>query len=187
MRGSEWICLGGGPTAPAMLLRALRDYRDATTITSNSGIKIITPDYYYFIDRVALEDFGKMAIEATFNHGTKVLTRDRDALSARGIPVYEDISTQPWCHYSGHWCVQYALRSGAKTLALVGHEGFNPTPGTALHWDGERPCPIWLGTETETHIAPWWRKMVVEWPDATFRFYGRLHFELSGQNVEIVT
>lgn len=182
MPTDTWICLGGGPSAPAMLPVAMVDYPGATTITSNSGIKLIEPDYYYLVDRVARKDFGEQAKRAREN-GTMIITRDRAALEADGIPVDEDISNQPWCDYSGQWCAQFALRNGATTLALVGHEGYHPTPGTPLHWDGERPCPIWLGEETPTHLAPWWRKTIAAWPCVTFHFYGELNYELIGPNV----
>lgn len=63
MSDKAWICLGGGPTAPAMLKLAQRDYPTAPVVTCNSGIKLVHPDWYFMQDKAAIRMFCTPALE----------------------------------------------------------------------------------------------------------------------------
>jgi hypothetical protein len=199
---NNWIALGGSENAPDMFRQAVEDYSDAVTITTNSGIKLIKPDYYFLSDQIACQIFGAQAKEYQAA-GMKIITlqRKHESLVARkldhadifvkqvhsGCPLDVTPDAITDCMFSGLYCAQYALRNGAEVLALPGHEGYplniknNPK---RCYWDDSTPvAPVTGDRHTKEFIGPWWRKIIKVYSNTVFHFYGDLNFEIDGPNV----
>jgi hypothetical protein len=186
-----WVCLGSSPSAPAMLKVALADYPDAVTITTNSGIRLLTPDYYFLSDSLARRMFGGDARALSRAKRTVFIAR-----KARELPDIlinnerTDVSPQTFIrgqytqnNLSGLYCVQFALMNGAKTIVAVGHEGYSSRRGDPQYWDRTDGTSPNLLHYTEDFIAPWWRACVAACPDVAFHFYGNLRYDIAGPNV----
>lgn len=204
---TNWICLGSSPSAPAMLPVAYADCPDAIRITTNSGILLmlppdLAPHYYFLSDHLACKMFAERAMDLRHTHGTKVITLGRcdDAIRRRGLSAVDYLIDQRRpssprdfirgaytdCMFSGLYCAQFALNNGAKTLVIVGHEGYPSEVGELCYWDSnEMRAAKKQGLEyTKNWIGPWWQNAVAACPDVTFHFYGRLNYEVSGPNVK---
>ena len=197
---NQWIVLGSSINAPAMLEAARVDYPDATTMTTNAGIDLIRPDYYFLSDQIACKRYGKLAIQQQAQ-GTKLVTLKRlvTAMKRRGLDgadIFLELlhAGQPLdftrgvindCMFSGLFCAQFAIENGAKLIALPGHEGYPPGQDDSSYWDPSRNrlTESQRKTHTQKWIAPWWQKVVELCDDITFHFYGDLNYEITGANV----
>ena len=201
-----WLCLGGSPSAPAMLPKALAAYPDCTRITTNSGLKLTIPHYYFLSDHLACKMHAERAMELRHTHGMQVITlgrRYQSAIIKRGLTAVDYIinpgrPTRPCdfarheytdCMFSGLYCVQFALNNGAKTIVAVGHEGYPSELGTVCYWDTEEPpmAKRQALAYTKNWIGPWWRNAVAGCPEVTFHFYGPLQYAVDGPNVRKTT
>lgn len=199
---NTWIVLGTSASASAMLPIAMTDYPDATTITTNSGIDLIVPDYYFLSDHIACEWHGAKANQYKAEHGMKLVSLNREirALQTRGVDQADylleisrnhkpgvfcrNIFTD--CMFSGLFTAQFAIYSGATTLAIVGHEGYPWRGNQDIYFDGNANShPVHQRQKiTTTRLAPWWQGAVTECGDITFHFYGNLNFEITGSNIK---
>lgn len=202
-----WICLGSSPSAPEMLPVALAGYPGACRITTNSGLLLMTPPdlaphYYFLSDHVACKMFAERAMELRHTHGTQIITLGRcdDAILRRGLTEVDYLinPTRPSrpcdflpgvysdCMFSGIYCAQFCLNNGAKTIAIVGNEGYPFHVEDKCYWNSEEPLTKRQAVAYTTNwIGPWWRAAVAHRKDVTFHFYGRLNYEVSGPNVRI--
>jgi hypothetical protein len=184
-----------------MLPLAQADYSDATTITTNYGIHLLTPDFYFLTDFRACHKFSELSKEVQKSHGTKVVTLKRkpSAMEARKIDhadiVLElvrhcgyDLNAYSDCQLSGLFCLQFAIRNGADTIAAVGHEGYETSKNKGKPYWYETPeeASVFAHQRLTTNvIGPFWRDIVEAHPDVTFHLYGNPKFEISGDNIRI--
>ena len=206
MDNPTWLCLGSSPSAPTMLPRALAAYPDCTRITTNRGIQLTIPHYYFLSDHFACKQFAEQAMELRHTHGMQVITLGRryeDAIKRRGLSdvdflINQSRPTRPCdfarhvytdCMFSGLYCVQFALNNGATTIVSVGHEGYPSAIGEECYWDhGDPPLAKRQALAyTKNWIGPWWRNAVAGCPEVTFHFFGRLEYEVDGPNVRKTT
>ena len=192
-----WICVGGGPSAPRWMPRAICDYPLATTITTNSGILLCVPDYYFIYDHVALPKFCRVAQVYQNYLKTSIVTLKykREEVEATGLRVDHTVDQEQKLdrqgplidlNFSGLYSVIFALRHRAKVIVAVGNEGYAHAKNQPHHWDCEQPSGTHLGEYTQTYIAPWWQDTIRSCPKVKFRFYGQLNYSVSGPNVEVI-
>lgn len=191
MTHDAWICLGSSPNAPATLAAARKDYPHAVTITTNSGIRLLTPDYYFLSDSLARRLFGNEARELSRQKKTVFIARK--AKERPDVLIQNertDVSPQTFIrgqytqnNLSGLYCVQFALMNGAQTIVAVGHEGYGSAETDRQYWDVRDHTSQNLQHYTRDFIAPWWRACVAACPDVTFHFYGNLRYDIAGPNV----
>lgn len=202
VNSDTWIVLGSSISAPAMLGSAFTDYPDATFITTNAGIRLggTRPDYYFLSDLGACKQYGEEA-KRLQAEGMKIVTlkRNQSALKSRGLD-HADIllalnhTGRPLdfargeindCMFSGLFCTQFAIESGAKLIAAVGHEGYPLGEHDKSYWRADATDMKWTKRvcHTKKYIAPWWNKVVAMCDDIIFHFYGDLNYEIAGPNV----
>ena len=82
--------------------------------------------------------------------------------------------------------MQFVLLMGAKRLLFVGHNGYPPDQNP--YWyDQHRKYNISeYKTRTLGVIGPYMRDAARANPDVMFRYYGKLNYEVGGDNVEQV-
>lgn len=128
-----WTLIGGGPDASAMLELCAPTGPVATT---NAGLAVYpTPHYYYVTDVVAREKFRPVYMEAK-QRGTKIVTpRRNDPAMMRAADILIDCDPGlradiyhpgKWTHpaLSGCALAQFAANMGARTINLVGYDGY---------------------------------------------------------------
>jgi len=184
----EWIVLGSSASAP-QFLRAIRaqDASSPRTITTNVGLWLLwpdVPDVYFLTDHVACRQYRELAYEAQAR-GTRLVTmrRDRSALQKRGVERFDEflefdhggsqtrLRRGSYGHviFSGMYCLQYALHSGASRVYLVGMEGY-PRQDSRHH-------------HSKQHLGPLINSAAEEWPEVEFVFCGEPQFELRGMTI----
>jgi len=199
----EWIVVGASQSAPQGLAMAQAHRPNATTITTNGGLRLFSPgnlDYYLLIDMVACDRYSNDS-KAYQADGTTLVTLDRlpSALAHRGLSHFDellsvdrhqrgyvpDIYTD--CGFSGLFCTQFALNNGATRLSWVGMEGFRSTPRQQVddHFHGQLG-PAKGVHQTERVLGPFLQSVVDQRPDVEFRFYGTPLFSLAGPNLTII-
>ena len=187
-----WINLGASKDAPAGLKLALEQNPDATTITTNAGILLLNPTYYFLVEHKAGKLWSEQ-IKAARQRGTKLICPSvrpsvwQDWNLGEPDYLYTPSEAQADCIYSGLRCTQFALLSGCKRMLLPGHQGYiSDLPHNSNGGD------YWLTTQvhgkgayrqTLDCIAPWWRLCVKEHPDVEFVWYGSVNFQVDGFNV----
>ena len=191
-----------------MLPVAQGDYPDATRITTNAGILLMlppdnVPHYYFLSDHIACKLWAAHAMELRHTHGMQVITLGRtyqSAIERRGLAAADFFIDQKRpsrpcdfernvytdCMFSGLYCVQFALNNGAKTLVVVGHEGYPSVENGKCYWNRDETAVSWRKclAYTKNWIGPWWRNAVAACPDVLFHFYGPIQYEVSGPNVK---
>lgn len=128
-----WTLIGGGPGAAAMLELCAPTGPVATT---NAGLAVYpTPHYYYVTDVVAREKFRPVYMDAK-QRGTKIVTpRRNDPAMMRAADILIDCDPGlradiyhpgKWTHpaLSGCALAQFAANMGARTINLVGYDGY---------------------------------------------------------------
>jgi len=204
---TTWLNLGSSHTAPAGFMRALQQYPEPTVITTNSGIKLCVPDYYFLSDQTACKQFARRANDLRRTHGLQLITLKRvpSAWKDRGIPEPDhamevtgpggnvEFSRDGYtdCMFSGLFCAQFAIANGCTRMLLPGHEGYvsnmPQTDNGGDYWEGGAVRNKRAFQHTTLYIGPFWRSCVAACPDIEFVFYGRLNFEIDGDNVKKVS
>lgn len=126
-----YTVVGGGPSAAALLPSMPKSDR---IITTNAGINLCKPDWYYLNDLFMCETYAQMGRES----GAKCMTARRgvSGLITRGIADYTQIDHEElpvfkftmgrytYHPLSGIMCVQMAVNFGAALVRLVGFDGY---------------------------------------------------------------
>jgi len=180
---TTWLVLGSSPNAERMLDVAHAAHQDAVVISTNSALQWVVPDYYLLQDPVAIKQWKDIAHEYRETHGTQIVSIRRPDIARSGLDadilleMHNGLETRYYrdryvnCFFSGQFTAQFALMNGAEKLLLVGHEGY--PRGAREAW-------------TVKHLPGWWQSCVDVCPDVEFVFYGKLTYEISGENVRIV-
>jgi hypothetical protein len=127
-----YTVVGGGPSAARLLPSMPKSDR---IITTNAGINLCKPDWYYLND----EGQCRLYAQAGRESGAKCITVKRSdlALANRGISDYSQMDfehpgsvwmfkpkTLTYHPLSGVTCVQLAVNFGAAIVRLVGFDGY---------------------------------------------------------------
>ena len=197
--GGSWIVLGAGPDAREMLRLARARYPHSQIITTNEGIELFAdpdfPDVYVLNDQVASRTYADRA-KAIQKRGCRLVTlrRDPQAMRLRGVDHCDEflpfVSGRlhvpgSYCGgLSGLLCLQYALNHGAKSVHLVGMNGYTGKRG-GDYFDEHEPDNKGRkrAMHTESIIQPFTQSAVDVCPDVGFVFYGQLNYSVAGQNV----
>ncbi len=207
---TDWIVIGSSPSAPKSLLTARLAAPNAVTIATNGAEALFPgssgPDYYHIHDMNACVDFNARGKEFQAM-GTRLVTLERkeSSLKKRGLDHFDEfipLSSREYpgrfkmgeyssCGLSGLMCIQYALNHGAKSVHIVGQEGY----GKGDQYFHKEP---WAGTPEEkiTHdkrqplsaslLQPYIQGCIDVCPAVQFVVYGNLEYKLSGDNVKCV-
>lgn len=177
-----------------------------TTVTCNSGIKLLPrPNYYFAIDQNAGHVHKDAAREAQQN-GTTLVTLHRDcrAMRDRAVDWYDVHLTIPEqgdptrenfgaFRYSGPLCIQFACLEGAQTVYLVGMDGYRV--GRNHQYDGcyfdyewrTKPRPYrWPVEVTRDVILPAYTHLVRLWHDVQFVLVGDPCYKIEAPNWRVV-
>lgn len=195
-----WITIGSGPDVLFYLPIALHEYPNAKIITTNYGICLIVPDYYFLSDFMACLRFSEISKRYQSKYGMKVITlkRKERALKDRLLTdadiflemervegyvkgVINDLKL------SGLFCTQFALVNGAKRIVAIGHGGY-PLEEKNPYWYGWQKGVEYGFRHHKTRdiIEPFWKSAVVANPEVIFQFYGEMNYRIDGPNVERV-
>ncbi len=190
---SEWLMIGSSPSV-LQTLPKFSDF-DGTVITCNSGIKLWpNPDYYVCVDMFASHSYHNKA-KAAQDQGTKLVTlkRSPSAMKERRIEHYDiflELSDKPESsrgrfgsfRYTGPLCVEFACHNGAKTIHLVGFDGYRHSTD---YFDPDLPRRIpkdMMQTHTLDHIQPKMNDLANVWNDVQFIQYGDPCFTVGEDN-----
>ena len=184
----------------------------ATTITCNAGIHLfwtregapLPPTYYWLSDAKACELFGRYARVAQAE-GTKIVTarRNESGLDIRGLgnadmlvdlpergPGFLPFTPGSYVHarFSGLIITQFALNMGATRVVWCGFDGYRSSPGAGIvqeTFDGRTGKP--KGHEhTQTWLGPFMQSVIYGCPHATFFFFGKPRYRLTGRNLTVI-
>lgn len=177
-----------------------------TTVTCNSGIKLIpVPDFYFAIDQNA-GHVHKDAARHAQSLGSTLITLHRDCRAMRdrcvdwydvhlripdqGEPTREEFGA---FRYSGPLCIQFACLQGAKTVYLVGCDGYRM--GKDHQYDGcyfdyewrtkprARTWPIEVNREV---LIPGYSHLAKIWHDVEFVLVGNPVYRIEAPNWRVV-
>lgn len=141
-----WLVIGSGPSAPEGVRAALDEFHPQLTITTNAGYRLFGgeypmdyPKFYFLSDAFACEVYNDRSSLLQVK-GTLVLTPERvpSAIKARKMehadqfirsrPDLKPGRYHPGEHaaqpLSGLWILDIALNRGAKTVLIVGYDGY---------------------------------------------------------------
>lgn len=202
---NQWIVIGSSPSAPAGLRAALAVAPDARTITTNRGHLLFEgddrPDVYHLHDSVACEEHRQTAVDlaAKGSHMTTLARASDRALKVRNVDWFDEFltlvsHTHPGryqhgvyasCGLSGLMILQYALNNGARTVHVVGLEGY---ADKGHYFDGGPDLTQKKGLAfTRDQIGPFVQSCVDACPEVQFTFYGELNYPIAdGPNVTFV-
>ncbi len=207
---TDWIVIGASPSARESLLAARLAVPNAVTIATNGAEALFSgssgPDYYHIHDMNACVDYNARGKEFQAM-GTRLVTLERSesSLKKRGLDHFDEfvpLSSREYpgrfkmgeyssCGLSGLMCIQYALNHGAKTVHIVGQEGygkgdqyFHAEPGAGtqddkLSHDKRERLTLSL-------LQPYIQGCIDVCPAVQFVVYGNLEYKLSGENVKCV-
>ena len=196
-----WLLLGSGPDAPDFLPVAMADYPGATTITTNYGLRLLEkPDYYFILDRKAVDDLGDRALELQ-KQGCMIVTTHNDVTRPyveRKIPHpdYHIVINGSKhymkgficrCRFSGVYMMQFVLLMGAKRLLFVGHNGYPPDQTPYWYEQHREYSQTEYKERTLQVIGPYMRDAARANPDIEFVYYGKLNYEVYGENVRQIS
>jgi hypothetical protein len=182
-----WLCLGSSTRVLYNLDRFNLEMRlagsDYVSITSNRGIRLISPTYYFLSDQAACRNYLP-DLKRHKHTITLTLKREDSALRARGLEYFQEFVREghPYEPFklSGLWCIEYACRHGASELLIVGMDGYR--------WAGDRfgeDHPRQATNHNEAIIEPQMAILVKKYPAVQFIFYGKPLYQVAGPNVEI--
>jgi len=197
---NEWIMIGTAPSVERTLERVKRIAPDAITITTNGGIRVEPlPAFYVLVDQVACE-YYKSDARTAFWGGSYLVTlkRDPDALKRRGVDWFNEFVEIPRekskphrggygsFRFSGPFCLEYACNHGARTIHLVGFDGYR-FQGDYVHADNPgRIGPKDPKTEgllrTKDILEPACNDIARAWSNVQFVQYGEPVFEVDADN-----
>lgn len=191
-----WMVCGSGPSARRSMVAALADRHPQVTITCNGGHRLFDcrtgidhPTFYFVSDQEACRLYAPDSQFLQSRYGTMVLTpsRDRSAIRERGMEhadsfLRTDRTLEPCLHHpgkyvghplSGLWMIDVALNRGARTVLIVGMDGYQSTGGTRVvdYFDGRKG-----GEHSADHNAMMGRYLesaVTQRPGVRFVMYGR--------------
>jgi len=136
---TEWIVIGGGPSAERYWASAGGimpvPRTNKSIITCNNGLSLCHPEHYLLTDDWAIEQYMDDALEAQ-RRGTRIIShecRREDVPQANEYLDYEFANVTNYnpgriahARSSGVICVQYAIMHGATKIHLLGFDGFPP-------------------------------------------------------------
>jgi hypothetical protein len=199
-----WLVVGSGPSATTMMELA-RKHPYVQSITANAGIDLLPdPDYYLIYETEAAKLFADYVPFLRHKHGTSLVAtkgmgkkKSLRSNLARLDPEYvievAITKSHGGVHYhrgrytagsfTGSIMVQFALEHGARTVMIVGMEGykggkhdtFDGRSGNALH-----------AQMTKTIYGPMMQLMVNAWPEVEFVFFGKPNYAIAGDNVIVI-
>ena len=161
-----------------------------------------SPDYYLVTDSRACKLWADEARQHRKVNGTQLITLRRldSALKTRGVFDYDHFlapsgeegapfqrGSYVFTSTSGQYCVQFAINNGAKTVHLIGLEGYDSTnkQDTEIDYFDGRAGPH-NGPTHNARTAQFLRSLVEAVPDVKLRFYGRPRFPVSGPNLRVI-
>ena len=185
-----------------------RSYPIAQSITTNAGIDLIPdPDYYLLYETEAVRRFARYIPILREKHGTSLVATKlpgkkkslRRELAKLDPEITIEVGTTPHGSrkkvqyakgrytagaFAGSIMLQFALEQDARTVLLVGMEGYRSKTGDIRidTFDGRRGTPLQSLMTTETY-GPMIQLIVDAWPDRMFVFFGRPNYEVAGDNV----
>lgn len=212
-QGETWLVVGSSPSVLDTFAGAVVMHYDAVTITTNAGIGLferdpaLRLDYYHLYDMVACKMFSSRAY-AMHKRGTVVVTprRCESALKERGLlrcdpelinlreprdeysvnsagEVFYTPGVEISARLSGLLCLQYALNRGAKTVVLVGFDGYRSTGNNIVADTFDGRMGKEAGTlHTRHRIQPFVQSAIDRCPEVDFIQYGRPGYHLEGDN-----
>ena len=135
---STWVVVGSGPSAPAALLAARRDYPQvAEVVTCNGGFALFgatgwSPSIYLLADPLACSRYGDQARALRASRGTRIISiegRMPDADEHLFIQGQVSDEYRPGRHprrrLTGLYMLDYALSHGADTVLIIGFDGYS--------------------------------------------------------------
>ena len=188
-----------------------RSYPIAQSITTNAGIDLIPdPDYYLLYETEAVRRFARYIPILREKHGTSLVATKlpgkkkslRRELEKLDPEITIEVGTTPHGSrkkvqyakgrytagaFAGSIMLQFALEQDARTVLLVGMEGYRSKTGDIRidTFDGRRGTPLQSLMTTETY-GPMIQLIVDAWPDRMFVFFGRPNYEVAGDNVIVI-
>lgn len=207
--GPVWLVAGSGPSARVGIRAAYAHRHVQVSITCNGGAELfngknapVHPTFYYLNDEVACRRYGETANLLQVRYGTLILAIKRrptvqkrlkldfvDQLieQNRGNPIGEH--TPGSCsvvHLSGLAIADIALKRGAKTIMLVGFDGYNSDPSQSSYFDGR--CGGANGLTRNAYQRRYFETAIEREPDVKFIWFGRPSWSLpEARNVEVLT
>lgn len=204
---TSWIVVGASPCADVALRKSLTRQPDSTRIACNAAIWLFKEerlDFYWLTDAEARVKHKQDCIDMRAK-GTRLVTLDVGAekLERRGLSD-ADVFVKPNpcigpkryysfrknidCCFSGLWSLAFALDHRPDVVHVCGLEGYRGT--LANHKDdyftGEigpkNGCDY-----TTVYIQPYMQSCLDECPDTHFVLYGKPAYEITGNNLEVVT
>jgi hypothetical protein len=170
-----YTVVGGGPSAARLLPSMPKSDR---IITTNAGINLCKPDWYYLNDLVACERHAQAGRESgavcmTARRGVSgLITRgivDFAQLGCEEMPVFKFTQGSYTYHpLSGVMCVQMAVNFGASLVRLVGFDGYT---------ENER---LIAKNKMQTDAL---QSIVDNSPRTVFEWYGESVLGVTGENV----
>lgn len=186
--------IGSSPSVLDTLPNVLKSLPDPVVITCNSGIKLYKrPEYYLAVDQFASHLYHDLALDAQ-NHGTTLVTLDRGEKARRDrkiehfdthLTLGEGACTRDQYgsfRYSGPLCVEFACHHGARSVHLVGFDGYTKPND---YFDPETPRRKQnnpTSTNTQDHLIPRLTELAAVWHDVWFIQYGTPCFEIIAPN-----
>lgn len=150
-----WVIVGSGPSAPAGLIAARQDHAflEGEVVTCNGGYALfdaagwpVAPTLYLLIDPVACRKYGDAVRTLRDLHGTRIISlkgRMTDADEYLRIEVGAPSDEyrpgrHPARRLTGLYMLDYALSHGAKTVVLIGFDGYRSRGGSRVrdYFDG---------------------------------------------------
>jgi len=201
----RWMVLGSSPSAPEHHNTPDVD----VSISSGDGILLRSPTYYLIVEESAIWRHPKERQRAQ-NDGTKVLLTDNLVNSVRGakfqkfldrtskymfpydelvrcnVPIRKN-SWKSWRRgsyirsCSGVVALQYAINHGATDIHMVGMEGYTALEGPQ-YFNGQ-PANNKSHRFAQMCHFPLTQRIIAQCPDVSFTTYGRLTYDLFGDNV----
>lgn len=196
-----WLVCGSSPLARSSMLRALTDYKPQITITCNGGHRLFDsrtglthPVFYFLSDSKACEMYATDAWYMQERFGTMVLTPRRldSAIRQRGLTKADqflrtDASAETCAHtpgvyaaqpMSGLYMLDIALNRGARTVLIVGYDGYRSRPGEIVvdYFDGR--SGIERSESHNARMAKYLASAVAARPEVRFVMYGSPQYEV---------
>lgn len=175
------------------------------SITANAGIDLIPdPDYYLIYETEAANLFAGYIPSLRKKHGTSLIATKAvgNKKSLRRIlalldPEYVIEVAITKSHggvsyhrgkytagsFTGSIMVQFALEHGARTLMIVGMEGYKG--GRFDTFDGRASSPLHAQMTKEIY-GPMMQLVVNAWPETEFVFFGKPNYAIAGDNVIVI-
>lgn len=199
-----WLVCGSGPSARRGMIEALEEFHPQITITCNGGHRLFdartgldAPTFYFITDMKACEMYAADSVYLQRRYDTMVMTLARNASgqAARGLshadqfvtldraaPAGEHTPGKIAGHpLSGLYMLDIALNRGARTVLIVGFDGYASGPEGAVvdYFDGRHGK---VGGASHNLITERYLETAVERrPDVRFVVYGSPRYRVPGR------